>query len=178
MSHSMSQPTPAQRAVMNRHHQIQRANSGSGPRLIQAQKSRSNTVSSQSPQLQPTPPSQHSSPTTAKSPTYAMQGGIIAPHTALQAQQQFQQHQLQQPLRPHGLPHTQSYPSINIPTTNTKVQNIQPGRQGGPGDDGRNSASGLRPSHWSSPYQTHMEQLGKLTRPFLSLFFAIELCSS
>ena len=170
MSHPLSQPTPAQRVVMNRHHQIEQANSGSGPRLIQAQKSRSNTVSSQSPQLQPTPPSQTSSPTTAKSPTYAMQGGINPPHTALQAQQHFQQQQLQQPLRPQPFPHSESYPSITIPATNTRVQNLQPGRPGGPGDDGRNSASGLRPSHWSSPYQTHMEQLGKLTRPFLSLF--------
>jgi hypothetical protein len=166
---SMSQPTPAQRAVMNRHHQVQRANSGSGPRLIQAQKSRSNTVSSQSPQLQPTPPSQTSSPTASRSPIYGMQGGMTSPHAALQAQQQFQQQQqLQPPLRPQQYPQSHSYPSITIPG---KMHTIPAGRPVAPGDEGRNSAGGMRSSHWSSPYQTHMEQLGKLTRPLLSLFY-------
>lgn len=176
MPPSMSQPTPAQRAVMNRHHQLQRANSSTGPRLIQAQKSRSNTVSSQSPQLQPTPPSQTSSPTASRSPNYGLQGGMTSPHTALQAQQQFQQQQqqLQPPLRlPQNFPQpSQSYPSITIPAANTtKMQNMHPNRPLGPGDDGRTSAGGIRPNRWSSPYQTHMEQLGKLTHPFLSVLY-------
>lgn len=172
---SMSQPTPAQRAVMNRHHQLQRANSSTGPRLIQAQKSRSNTVSSQSPQLQPTPPTQTSSPTASRSPNYGLQGGMTSPLAALQAQQQFQQQQqqLQSPLRPpQNFPqHSQSYPSITIPASTTKMQNMHPNRPIGPGDDGRHSAGGIRPAHWSSPYQTHMEQLGKLTRSFLSVLY-------
>lgn len=175
---SMSQPTPAQRAVMNRHHQLQRASSSTGPRLIQAQKARSNTVSSQSPQLQPTPPSQTSSPTASRSPNYGLQGGMTSPHAALQAQQQFQQQQqqlqqLQPPLRPpQNFPqHSQAYPSITIPASNTKMQNMHPNRPLGPRDDGTTSAGGIRPNHWSSPYQTHMEQLGKLTRPFLSVLY-------
>jgi hypothetical protein len=140
----ISQPTPVQRVVMDRHHQAQRANSGSGPRLIQTQKSRSNTVSSQSPQLQPTPPSQPSSPTASRPPVYGMQGGMPSPHTALQAQQQSQP-----PFRPQ-------HPESRAVATR---------------DDGRNSAGGIRSNHWSSSYQTHMEQLGKLTHLFLSLSY-------
>ena len=167
---SVALPTPAQRAVLNRHHQVQRGNSGNTPRLIQAQKSRSNTLSSQSPQLQPTPVSQTSSPTASRSPIYVMQGGMTSPHTTNRAQHQFQQQQLQQPLRQAPYSHSHTYPSITIPTSNPGVQNLQHGMTGATTEDGRESASSSRPSQWSSSYQTHMEQLGKLTRPFLPSF--------
>ncbi|MCJ1315677.1 hypothetical protein MMC15_000997 [Xylographa vitiligo] len=167
---SVALPTPAQRAVLNRHHQVQRGNPGTTPRLIQAQKSRSNTLSSQSPQLQPTPVSQTSSPTTSRSPIYVMQGGMTSPHATNQAQHQFQQQQLQQPLRPASFPHSHTYPSIIIPNSSPGVQNLQHGMASAIGEDGRESASSSRPTQWSSSYQTHMEQLGKLTRPFLPSF--------
>ncbi|MCJ1284167.1 hypothetical protein MMC26_003498 [Xylographa opegraphella] len=167
---SVALPTPAQRAVLNRHHQVQRGNSGNVPRLIQAQKSRSNTLSSQSPQLQPTPVSQTSSPTTSRSPIYVMQGGMTSPRATNQAQHQFQQQQLQQPLRPAPFSHSHAYPTITIPHPSPGVQNLQHGMASVIADDGRASASGSRPSQWSSSYQTHMEQLGKLTRPLLPSF--------
>ena len=166
---SVAVSTPAQRAVVNRHHQVQRGHSGNMPRLIQAQKSRSNTLSSQSPQLQPTPSSQTSSPTASRSPIYVVQGGMTSPHAANQAQHQFQQQQFQQPLRPApSFPHPHTYPTITIPISTPGLQDAQHSMTSGTGEDGRESASSSRPSQWSSSYQTHMEQLGKLTRPFLS----------
>ncbi|MCJ1387742.1 hypothetical protein MMC18_000585 [Xylographa bjoerkii] len=167
---SVALPTPAQRAVLNRHHQVQRGNSGNTPRLIQAQTSRSNTLSSQSPQLQPTPSSQTSSPTTSRSPIYVFQGGMTSPHAANQAQHHFQQQQLQQPLRSAPFPHSHTYPSITIPTLPSGVQTLHHGMTSAVAEDGRESASSSRPSQWSSSYQTHMEQLGKLTRPLLPSF--------
>ena len=163
-------PTPAQRAVLNRHHQVQRGSSGNTPRLIQAQKSRSNTLSSQSPQLQPTPVSQTCSPTTSRSPIYVLHGGMTSPHATNQAQHQFQQQQLQQPLRPASFPHAHTFPSITIPSSSPGVQNLHHGMASAVADDGRESASSSRPSQWSSSYQTHMEQLGKLTRPLFPSF--------
>ncbi|MCJ1478329.1 hypothetical protein MMC13_007007 [Lambiella insularis] len=170
---SVSQPTPAQRAVLNRHHQVQRGNSGNTSRPIQAQNPRSDTVSSQSPQLQPTPPSQTSSPSTSRSPIYAVQGGMTSPHAANQAQHQFQQQQqLQQPLRPAPFPHSHTYPTITIPPTNNiNIQNTPRSMTAGVVDEGRTSAGGSRTNPWSSSYQTHMEQLGKLTPPLLLSFF-------
>ena len=174
---SISQPTPAQRAVLNRHHQVQRANSGSSSRLVHAPKSRSDTVSSQSPQLQPTPSSKTSSPTDSRSPIYSLQGGMTSPHTANQAQQQFQQQQqqqqqqqLQSPLRPLGFPSSHMYPSITIPTSNAIMQAGPVERSKGQPEGVDGIGGGPRPRQWSSSYQTHMEQLGKLTRPLLSFF--------
>jgi len=108
-----------------------------------------------SPAVQPTPPSQHSSPSTARSPGFALQGGMSSPGTDLQAQPPPQQ-QRPLPSAPHhtlppqprpqmaGMPPavtSQPYP----PRTQTMMQN----------------------TYYPASFQKHYDQLGKLTR-FLS----------
>merc|ERR1711977_769331 len=69
-----SQASPMQKAMLNRQQGRQR------PILA--------------PPLQtPTPPSQHSSPSTSKSPAFAIQGGIASPNSDFQSQQPQQPHQ-------------------------------------------------------------------------------------
>src|SRR5947199_2793062 len=107
--------SPIQRAVMNRHQQSRR-HPGLVPPLQpvdpMSQAAREGVFSS-SPALQPTPPSQNSSPSASKSPGFAVQGGISSPssdlhlpqppppppqHQHQQQQQQQQQLQQQRPL--------------------------------------------------------------------------------
>ena len=169
---------------MNRHHQARLSASGNPPKPISPQTSHLATGSKQSPQLQPTPPSQMTSPSVARSPNFITQGGI-SPGSGVQAQQQTQQ-QHQQPqlqsqplntiMRANTFPQARPYPGIAIPTSSTNLQPTTPLAAGGQmssglGGGGRISAGGSRPNHWPSPYQAHIEQLGKLTRPFLSIFF-------
>ena len=172
------QPTPAQRAVLNRHQQLPRSLSGLAPRLLQPQKASSSVVSNQSPKLQPTAPAITSSPITSRSPNYAFQGGMTSPRGGFQAQSQQQlqhQHQQQQSqpqLRPTSQPNMQAYPGITIPTSNPNLQSVAPASATGHAGDGRGmAAAASRPNHWPSSYQSHIEQLGKLTRPLLSFLF-------
>ena len=174
---SSTQQTPAQRAVLNRHQQVPRSLSGPAPRLLQPQKASSSLVSSQSPKLQPTRPAITSSPTTSRSPNYAFQGGMTSPRGVFQAQSQQQlqhQHQQQQSqpqLRPTSRSNMQAYPGITIPTSNPNLQSVAPVSATGHAVDARGIAAAPRPNHWPSSYQSHIEQLGKLTRPLLSLLF-------
>jgi hypothetical protein len=109
-----SQASPIQRAMMNRQQQARKPTAGIAPKLDpinpMVQPNRESAFSTQSPQLQPTPSSQTSSPSTSKSPGFAVQGGISPSTSDFQAQQ------------PH-------------------------------------------------PFQKHIDQLGKLTRPLLSFLF-------
>ena len=165
------QPTPIQRAVMNRHNQIRRSTSGSqSSRILKPQSSHAS--SNHSPRLQPTPP--HTiSPNTTKSPIGLPKGGIISSGMDLKAQQQQQQHV---PLEPRGYP--QQPPSrLNIPTTIPSMQNMTPSTTDGSRGSEMESAAGSHSSFYPSTFQAHIEQLGKLSRPFLSLF-PMELCSS
>ena len=168
-----TQPTPAQRAVSNRHQQVPRSLSGPAPRLLQPHKANPSLVSNQSPKLQPTPPSITSSPTTSRSPNYALQGGMTSPRGGFQAQsqQQLQQQQSQPQLRPTSQSNMQAYPGITIATSNPNVQSVAPVSAGGHAIDGRGIAVAPRPNHWPPSYQSHIEQLGKLTRPLLSILF-------
>ena len=150
---SLPQPSPIQRAVMNRHNHAHRASTGSAASLIQKSSTTSGSIPNHSPQLQPTPSSQTSSPSTSRSPVFGVQGGMNPPNAGFQAQPQPQPQQLKGP----------PYPGISIPaSTIAGLQPIAP----------TSSASALkhatRPSHWPSPFQTHIEQLGKLTLPFLN----------
>lgn len=173
-----NQAMPIQRALMNRHHQVRRSASGIAPKFESVHPvsgQRDGGLSTQSPQLQPTPPSQTSSPSTTKSPGFVAQGGMTPSASDLQAQQQPQpqlhhQHQHQQPRpqqppkapnRPRGQPH----PGIRIPTTDAIGSHLAPqtARSAGGG-------SASTSTFYPSPFQSHIEQLGKLTRPFLSLF--------
>ena len=151
MPASLSQPTPIQRASGARHQHIRMSSGGSSSMLR-----RNSNLPNHSPQLQPTPSSHGSSPTTMRSPIFGVQGGMNPPQAGFQAQPQPQQQQLQSQRK------LSSYPSsVSVPASQSGLQSIAPnpnvmfGKQ--------------RPSHWPSPYQTHIEQLGKLTR-FLFMY--------
>ena len=163
------QPSQIQRAVMNRHTQARRSASG----IIKPSPAHPSPTSSgpkQSPRLQPTPPLQVLSPTTSRSPVGLVQGGMISSGVDLRAQQQ------QQPRPKPRIPPQHMPPSIStsIPLPNT--QPILPASRGSGGTEMTSSTS-THSNYYPSPFQTHIEQLGKLSRPLLSHFF-IELCSS
>ena len=155
------QPTPIQRAVMNRHSQSRRSTSGSqGSRIL---KPSSHTSSNHSPRLQPTPP--HTiSPSTTKSPMGLPKGGMISPSVDLKAQQPPQQHQ---PLDPRSYP--QQTPSrLNIPPPRPSTQNMTPSTADGNRHNEMENTARSHASFYPSTFQAHIEQLGKLPRFFLS----------
>ena len=171
---SAPKPTTVQRALMHQHHNARRSASGPTPRLLQAQKSSPNAGPSQSPQLQAAGPSKTSSPVASKSPSFAIQGGMILPHLGVPAQQQLQQPQPQQqqqaPPRGSTYPPLRPFPGPGLPISNPNLQSATPSMIGGQRSDGRSGAAETRSNPWPSPYQTHIEQLGKLTHPLLALF--------
>ena len=174
------QPVPIQRTTIGQHPVPRRTASGpsSGPRLLAAQKPKVQIASMQSPhipQMHPTPPSRTSSSETPRSPTFVFQGGMISTDTGVQAQQQPQpQHGFQQPLAPSKRDFqspTHAYSGLTAAQPNSIMQTATAvTRLNRQDSDGKTSSFGSRSNPWPSPYQTHMEQLGKLTRPLLSLF--------
>ena len=156
------QPSPIQRAVMNRHTQARRSASGiirSNP----AQPSPSCSLPKQSPRLQPTPPSQAISPTTLRSPVGLVQGGMTSSGVDLRAQQQ------QQPRPNSRIPPSHMPPSISTSMSGPNIQPIMSASRSSGGTEMTSGTSG-HSNFYPSPFQTHIEQLGKLTRPLLSLF--------
>ncbi|KAI9891118.1 MAG: hypothetical protein M1814_003317 [Vezdaea aestivalis] len=141
-----------QRAVMNRHNQNKARRSNFGvskpePTSALPLSAAQSAFSSGSPQLQPTPSSHTSSPSTHISPTFGPQGVITPPINDRLAQPP------QQSLRP-------------------SQQQGRPSQQGFNGPQGGFVAPGAATNHRStgpssfyppSPFASHMEQLGKLT---------------
>ena len=160
-------PNPVQRALMNRQNQVRRSTSGSGSQALRPRSSQAS--SNHSPQLQPTPPLQNISPTSIKAPMSLGKGGIMSPSVDLKAQQQ------QQPPPPHEshpYPHPQQPPSrLSIPATRPSLQTMTPSTGDGSRSSEMGSATGTsHPNFYPSPFQAHIEQLGKLSRPLLSVF--------
>lgn len=158
------QPSPIQRAVMNRHTQARRSASGIAISPSHAHPSPTSAIKKPSPRLQPTPPSQTISPTITKSPIGLVQGGMILPGVDMQAQRQ------QQPPRKARAPPPQP-PNISTSMVGHNVQAPMPYNRNGIASNEIGSATSSQTSYHPSPFQTHYEQLGKLTRPLLSLFF-------
>ncbi|KIX02045.1 uncharacterized protein Z518_07984 [Rhinocladiella mackenziei CBS 650.93] len=109
-----------------------------------------------SPTGQPTPPSQHSSPSTARSPGFALQGGMTSPATEMAAQQT-QQHQQARPLppsqqNPFPSQHRAQARSISTPGAS---QAFPPRTQ---------PTSSVQDSYYPASFQKHYTQLGKLTQ--------------
>jgi hypothetical protein len=161
MPQNMVQPPTVQRAIMNRHQQARRSNSNIAPKLEPG-------APMQSPQTRPTPSSHTSSPT-SNSPGFQNPGVMTPPASDSQIQLQLQQQQQRlraaKPQIPHGLPPT---------LVNTGSGVIPMGPQG-QGSSGVGSAGGTPTvaAYYQSPFQNmkeHIEQLGKLSRPLLSLF--------
>jgi len=158
----MAQPPTVQRAIMNRHNQARRSNSNIAPKLEPGAPMVAHPTShgNPSPQSRQTPSSHHSSPT-SNSPGFPTQGVMTPPASDSQLQQQQQRlHQQLKPQIPHGLP-------------------VQAGGLGNPmgpamkgqGSSGPGSMGGVPTAYYPSPFQNHIEQLGKLNRPLLSNFF-------
>ena len=164
-------PTPVQRALMNRQNQVRRSTSGSSSRALRPHSSKSSSV--QSPRLQPTQPSQIVTSATTKSPIGIAKGGMISPSVDMKAQQP------QQPLPPLESPvYPQQQPSrLSIPTSRSSMQGTTPSTADTSRSSEMGSTAGTQTSFYPSPFQAHIEQLGKLSRPLLSVI-PIELCSS
>ena len=157
------QPTPIQRALMNRHNQVRRSLSGSQSSRIL--KPHSHTSSNHSPRNHSSTP--HTiSPNTTKSPVGLPKGGMSSPTVDLKAQQQPQQHQQ---LDHRGYP--QQPPSrLHIPATKPSMQNTTPSATDESRGSEMESTAGSHSSFYPSTFQAHIEQLGKLPRPLLSFF--------
>ncbi|KAI9833033.1 MAG: hypothetical protein M1819_003865 [Sarea resinae] len=112
----VSQPPPIQRAIMNRHHQARRSTAGIAPKMelgnANPQTPREGPFSSHSPQLQPTPPSHTSSPTTVTSPGYSAPGGMSPSGSELLSQPRSQPHRA---LNPTQIPIQAVAPRLSAP---------------------------------------------------------------
>jgi hypothetical protein len=106
-----------------------------------------------SPAAQPTPPSQHSSPSTARSPGFALQGGMTSPATDMAAQQP----QQARPLPP-------SHPASFQPQPRSQLRSLT-GTTAAPSYPPRSQPE----SYYPASFQKHYTQLGKLTRSLFSL---------
>jgi len=166
MPQNMAQAPTVQRAIMNRHHQARRSNSSIAPKLEPG-------APLQSPQSRPTPSSHASSPT-SNSPSFGNHGVMTPPASDTQIQFQQQQQQRLQAAKSqpqHGLLGT---PGL-IGSAGGIGAALKPQ---GPGTSGTGGTGGtpVSAAYYPSPsgaggYLTHLEQLGKLSPPFLSLFF-------
>lgn len=148
------QASPVHSAIMNRYSQTRRSNSGHAPRPHGNQPLAPATAQTQSPRLQPTPPSQNLSPTAmAKSPIGLVQGGKSSPGSELQAQR-------------HQQPRLKPRPQHSQGMSNLIPQPAGPGSHACTAEiRGGGGSSGSGSSYYQSPFQNHIQQLGKLT-PF------------
>ncbi|KIW25028.1 hypothetical protein, variant 3 [Cladophialophora immunda] len=113
----------------------------------------------------PTPPSQHSSPSTARSPGFALQGGMTSP--AMDMATQTPQQQLQARTLPP--PHRSSF----------LAQSRHQGHpMSGPSTSQAYPPRTQQESYYPASFQKHYTQLGKLTRSIVPLLPLVELCSS
>lgn len=151
----MAQPPTVQRAIMNRHHQARRSNSNIAPKLETGLSvGHPGPMGNPSPQSRPTPSSHHSSPNSA-SPGFSQQGVMTPPGSEIQQQHQAQLHQqrAQHPLKQHaanGLPRPAGANGVSMK---------------GQGSSGTGVMGGPTTAYYPSPFQNHIEQLGKLTPP-------------
>jgi len=112
-----------------------------------------------SPTVQPTPPSQNSSPSTARSPGFALQGGMTSPATDMTTQQPQQQQQQVRPLPPsqqHAFAPQRRVPAARTFPNQPTAQAFPPRAQANPT---------MQDNYYPASFQKHYSQLGKLTRP-------------
>lgn len=178
-------PVPLQRTAIHRQ-QARRSGQMSLPKLAPGSSGQDSAFQA-SPQAHPTPSSHTSSPTNAstRSPMAIQQGGNTPPTSAIVAQPQQQQFQafprpsqqqpnqtFYHPISPQGQRVPQQRPPFH---SNTSVQsNLSSGSRrsmtqpmsagGGPGPV---SAGQSASAYYPSPFQKHIDQLGKLT-PIMS----------
>lgn len=163
--HGVSQQFPLQRSVLNRPNQSRRSTVGSMSQpTIKSQSSSSSTIPKQSPQVQTTPRSQTLSPTSAKSPTsFHMQGGPSSPGRDMQTQKLPPQHHKHR--NSASTPHSVHANSSSAPS----MQAMSPSSRDGSRSSEMGSGGGTQKNYYPSPYQSHIEQLGKLDRPLIPI---------
>jgi hypothetical protein len=169
MPQNMVQPPTVQRAIMNRHQQARRANSNIAPKLEPGLPAVGLAPPhiNQSPQTRQTPSSHHSSPS-SNSPSFPTQGVMTPPGSDTHLQQQQQQQQLLQQQQRNQQQHKSQMPH-GLPLPGGLGSQMGPAMKG-QGTSGPGSMGGVQAAYYPS-FQNHIEQLGKLTRPLLSISF-------
>jgi hypothetical protein len=149
-----TQASPMQKAMLSRQQQVRQRPVAPPLQTVNPPPSanRSRTFVS-SPTVQPTPPSQHSSPSTARSPGFALQGGMTSPASDLQAQ-----HPQQRPMHHAQFPpqHRSHLRNLSSPGTTQPMQSILHPTSAAP-----------HSGYYPASFQKHYDQLGKLTRSFV-----------
>ena len=150
-----SQATPMQKAMLNRQQGRQRPILAPPLQTVnQTSHAGGQRNFGGSPAVQPTPPSQHSSPSTTKSPAFAIQGGMASPNSDFQPQQGQQSHQ---PRLLPGSRHQQygSQPQSHMRSISASASSQQP-----PGSRPSSQAAG---GSYYPQFPKHYDQLGKFT---------------
>lgn len=157
------QASPMQRAMLNRQQSVrQRPVMAPPPIQTVNQAPRSSIMgdSLNSPNVQPTPPSQHSSPSTTRSPGFPLQG-MTSPTADVQQRQplqQFSQHRQVQPM-PHNAFQQQARQHNRSMSANTVGQSYRNSRMQAP-------APQVQANYYPTSFQKHYDQLGKSTPTF------------
>jgi len=166
------QASPMQKAMINRQQQSQRHRMLAPPPLQTVDTmshARRDGILANLPSLQPTPPSQHPSPPTARSPGHALQGGMSSPTSDLQAQHHQQQQRPLQPLQHDQFPPRPRPQNRTASSSGSSQPVLSPLRPQIPATSQAN--------YYPASFQKHYDQLGKLSRSLLP-FLLVELCSS
>lgn len=164
-SSGISQQFPLQRSALHRPSHPRRSVTGPGSKTHQRSASSSNIIGKDSPRLHGTQYSMALSPTLTKTSGILAQAGMISPNVDLQAQQQPQplsKNRHYAPRRHSGLVNSTSAPRLKIVTANARPESR---------DSEAGSASETHSAYYTSPFQSHIEQLGKLSSPLLSTRF-------
>ncbi|KAL1857841.1 hypothetical protein Plec18167_001757 [Paecilomyces lecythidis] len=155
------QPAPLERTAIHRN-SLSRQKAGIVPKPDQPgmpQQHREGAYGMQSPQLQPTPSSHVSSPSTARSPGFGLSGAMSPTSTEFQTQQQ-QQHG-RPPLLPQQRSFNQGPSSMGMANADSMEpatsQSVMPGGTAP-------IASRMSSAYYPSPFQKHYDQLGKLSQ--------------
>ena len=153
-SSGQAAPSAVQRAVMNRQGQPRRSNSGPAPKPL-----RPHQISSHAPpRLQPTPPSTTRSPTSGSSPRGS---GKTIPRSSSGDGTNIQKHR-QLPLEPRQQGF-QEPSKLSIPPGVSAIQTMSPSSAGG--SKGTDLGTATTQSFYPSPFQAHIEQLGRSLDP-------------
>lgn len=144
---------------MNRHHQARRSNSSIAPKVEpSAVHPHAPVITNPPPQSRPTPPSHASSPS-SHSPGFGPPGVMTPPAS----DSQVSQHRIQQPFKPQ-LPNGPQL--VNAGHMRPNLARAMKG----PGGTGAGSMPPGPSKYYHSPFQHHIEQLGKLSHPLVIYF--------
>lgn len=160
----ISHQYPLQRSAINRPNHLRRSIGSAGSKSLRKSPTLSNPMFKQSSQKQEISHPSNRPSTTTKSPGGLTRGGTTSPIADVQAQKppQSSPPNRNHPSRRHsGLTNTTSAPPpLRVVTANANARDERRSSE-------LDSGSTNRSTYYASPFQTHIEQLGKLSRPFL-----------